>query len=296
MNSLHIRMLGSVCFSRSGMPDPIAISRKVQSLICYLVLFRQCRHSREKLAGLFWFDQPAEKARSCLNTALWRARRSLAHRDAPSYLVTSPSGDVAFNSSADYWCDAQVFEASAAKALAPSDQTCEPELVERLEACAALYRGDLLEGVYDDWALSERLRLSDLYERILQRLMTVLIASGALDRAVHYGNLLIAADPLREDIHRSLMELHHRQGHFHHCRRQYEQCREAVERELQCQPLEETNRLYRRLVARTTSALTEQTKAAKEQDGYLDKIRHSLSSAQDQLNRASKLLDRLITH
>jgi DNA-binding SARP family transcriptional activator len=53
------------------------LGRANQALLAYLLLFRHRLHVRDLLAGLFWGDNGQEKARNCLNTALWRLWRIL---------------------------------------------------------------------------------------------------------------------------------------------------------------------------------------------------------------------------
>ncbi|NNF79636.1 MAG: hypothetical protein HKN05_16555 [Rhizobiales bacterium] len=232
-----------------------------------------------------------------MNTAVWRARQALSQcgKSQEGFLVTTADGKVGFQADADYWCDAEEFEALATSALSESEPAANGGSIANLEASLRIYRGELLEGLYDDWALCERLRLSDLHERVLHRLMILLADSGALDRAIYYGNTLISADPLREDIHCSLMEYYHRQGNYNHCRRQYERCREAVKRELQCEPLEETTRLHHQLLKGSHRAKSDTSLPTAGRGGHLDEIRHSLRDAQAQLDRASKLFNQLIT-
>jgi two-component SAPR family response regulator len=71
-----------------------------------------------------------------------------------------------------------------------------------------LYRGDLLPGCYDEWILSERERLHQLYLTALERLATALGESGAHAEAITYAQRLLEHDPLREETYRLLMGLY----------------------------------------------------------------------------------------
>ena len=52
-----------------------------------------------------------------------------------------------------------------------------------LEQAVGLYRGDFLDGFYDDWVLSERYRLESLYHDALAQLTAAREAMGVIGEA-----------------------------------------------------------------------------------------------------------------
>jgi DNA-binding SARP family transcriptional activator len=153
---------------------------------------------------------------------------------------------LAFNAAAPYWFDVEAFERQAAFGLAcslPCNDTCRQALEEAL----ALYRGDLLEGYYDDWCLAERERLQLLLLQVLKRLQRHCRLCGAFETATSYGRRLLALDSLQEDVHRELMRCYVASGQRPLALEQFQRCRETLRRELQIEPMPETWRLYRRI-------------------------------------------------
>jgi hypothetical protein len=113
----------------------------------------------------------------------------------------------------------------------------------------ALYRGDLLEGQYQDWCLYERERLQQMYLTLLDKLMGYHTARQAYELALAFGTRILRYDRAHERTHRQLMRLHYLAGDRAAALRQYARCRAALAQELGVLP------------ARTTLALYEQIRA-----------------------------------
>jgi tetratricopeptide (TPR) repeat protein len=127
---------------------------------------------------------------------------------------------------------------------------------EALEEAVGLYRGDLLEGLtlqeppFEEWLLGERLRLRELAQDALARLLTQQRDAGALDEAVQTALRLVALDPLQEPVHRTLMHLYTQLGRRGAALRQYQICVAAFQRELRAEPDDETRALYQQILKR----------------------------------------------
>jgi DNA-binding SARP family transcriptional activator len=111
MSVLRICLLGQVRIAHADLPSPVKLTHTVQALLAYPLLQRQRSQPRETLAGLFWGDYSQERARSCLNTTLWRLRQVLEPDGIPrgTYLLTISTDEVGFNLESDYWLDVATF-------------------------------------------------------------------------------------------------------------------------------------------------------------------------------------------
>jgi ABC-type oligopeptide transport system substrate-binding subunit/DNA-binding SARP family transcriptional activator len=206
---------------------------KSQSLLAYLVLHRDRPQPRERLAGMFWGDRPERKARRSLTTALWHIRRCLPDET----LILSDSHTVQFDPQADVWLDVEAFESLAAH-----------DDLARLESAAGLYRGDFLDGFYDDWIITLRYRLETVFCDVLARLMFAQEAAGDQEAALSTALRLLDRDPLREVAHRLAMRALCRLGQRGAALEQYRRCQEAVQREVSAEPMVETTELYRAIL------------------------------------------------
>lgn len=214
--------------------------------MAYLLLNRHRRRPREVLAALFWGDSPEARARACLATALWRLRRALgpASEGGRSWIVVAPSGDVAFDCGDGCRVDAADFEVGVRAALSRPASALSEADADALEQTLELYTGELLEGVYHEWAQRERDRFHQLYHNGAWHLMRTLAHLGQVEHCATWGERILRDDPLREDVYRELMRVYAAAG----CRalavQQYHRCRHALDEELGVDPAPETTVLF----------------------------------------------------
>jgi DNA-binding SARP family transcriptional activator len=247
-------------------------------LFAYLLLQGERSHPREVLADLFWGEQPQERARSCLSTALWRLRNALEPEGVRrgTYLLVTPAGEVSFNWQSEHWIDVELFVQQSNVILARSTEATGPEDIKQLESALQLYTGELLEGVYDDWALIERERMRSRYLNILVRLLGHYKQHGCYEDALHCGEKVLEHDGLREDIHREMIQLYLTTGQRAMALRQYELCRTLLASELGVAPLPETEALR--------AQIAPASRLAAAPAGVLNSA--SLHQALEQVNRA----------
>src|SRR6185312_12262658 len=101
-----------------------------------------------------------------------------------------------------------------------------PDALAALQSALALYRGPLLEGLYDDWCLDARYRLEEQYLLAMASAVSELERSGQIREAVTYAQRVLALDPLREDVHRTIIRLLGELGDRVGAQRQYQRCKE----------------------------------------------------------------------
>ncbi len=217
-------------------------SRKARALLAYLAVEGGRAHARELLATLLWGDTGEERARHNLRQALSKLRQCC------DGVVASRADTVRIDSNA---CriDALEFER-----LAASDD------IEDLQACLALYRGELLDGLtiresdYEDWLLMARARLSRLAYQAADRLARLLVDQDRIDEAIEVLERRLSMDPACEPAHRELMDLLARIGRRSDALRQYQICKDALQRALGMEPSAETTELFRSLKKSDTAA------------------------------------------
>jgi DNA-binding SARP family transcriptional activator len=248
---LSIRLLGNARITQQHDAVPLSrVTRSMMGLLAYLLIHRQRFLPREVLSGVFWGNQSEARARSCLNTALWRLRQVLEPRGIGrgTYLLTTPMGEVSFNWASDYWLDISIFEESAGRFLTRPAPSLTAAEVRNFETSLGLWTGELLEGFYEDWALRERERLRILYLKSLAHLMDYYGHHLNYDEGLACGARILEFDPLREEIHRAMMRLYLESGQRTLAIQQYRTCCQILQAELGIPPLEETQALYARVM------------------------------------------------
>lgn len=250
MNLLKIHLFGHFQLDHAGHQDTVKVTRVIQGLLAYLLLYRHRIHPREVLAGLFWGDHREERARSCLSTALWRLRLVLEPPNTlkGTYLLTTPLGEVGFNRESDYWLDVAVFEDKVGSVLEKPSEQLRVHDVTDLQEALSLYTGDLLEGFYEDWALRERERLRALHLKSLRHLMRYWRRCGDFEAGLECGRQILAYEPLWEEVHREVMRLYVANGQKALAIKQYQTCCGILNKELGIAPMEETEALYYRIL------------------------------------------------
>ncbi len=226
----RIRLFGALRIE--GVQGPIRLSSpRAQSLFAFLVLYPQAPHTRERLAELFWPNAPPARMRRNLNTLLHRLRKALG----PTWLDVERHG-IALHSGPDLWVDVWAFQQ-----LAASQEFAE------LQQAVALYTGELLPELYDDWLLSLRTALHEQYLACLLRLGKTAEDQGDLQAAVHHFRRLIRADPLHEEAHRGLMRALAGMGRLTEAVATYTELAQVLDRELGVLPAVETRALAEQL-------------------------------------------------
>jgi DNA-binding SARP family transcriptional activator len=246
----HLALLGGFRMRQAtGVPVVVA-SKKAQGLLAYLAIRPGQPHSRAKLSTLLWSEAPAEQARNSLRQTLFTLRHALSASRSRQLLAV---GDTIALDPAAIEVDVVAFERLVTEATS-----------ERLAKAAALYAGDLLEGLeisepaFEEWLITERERLRELALGALSRLVNEANRAGATEREIRMATRLLALDPLQEPAHRTLMRLYAGLGRRAHALRQYQLCVAALSRELGVEPEAETQRLYRDILLQAGRARGEE--------------------------------------
>ncbi len=229
-----------------GLPLSGLDGAKAQELYSFLLLHRDRPHSRVSLAALLWGDMPEAHARQYLRKALWQL--GVALEGAADALMVEP-GWIQFAPNAGHWLDVAQFETAYAHAEDIPGQKLQPAQADALAAAVALYRGDLLEGWYQEWCLFERERLERMYLIMLEKLMLYCESQGQYESGISYGVAALRHDRARERTHRRLIRLHYLSGNRSEALRQYRRCQQALQEELGVGPARTTIRLYEQVLA-----------------------------------------------
>jgi len=248
MGRLTLSLLGGFQARLDGGPM-LAVPAKAQALLAYLAARPGQAHPRDKLAALLWGGTGQEQARSNLRHTLFTIRQAVRGL-SPAVLVAEAQAVALEPAAVDV--DVLSFGKLVAEGTA-----------EAFERAAALYQGELLEGLsideppFEEWLLAERERLRELALEALARLLAHQAKSQATERAIRTAIRLLALDPLQEPAHRTLMRLYARQGRRSAALKQYQVCVGVLRRELGAEPEPETRRLYQDILQQRVSESAE---------------------------------------
>lgn len=233
----HLTLLGGFSLKGEGGAELALSTRKDRLLLSYLALSGGRPQARDRLAGLLWGDRGEVQARDSLRQSLAAVRATF--RQAGLDPLQTDRETVTFDP-AGISIDTAEFTGLA---------SAEPG------KAAALYQGDLLEGVdgitpeFEEWLRPELQRLRDLAAKIVEDAASSRDAGEGAERAIALGRRLIAKDRLREGVYRALMCLHARTGDRVEALKLYATCREVLQQELGVAPDARTEEVHRSLLA-----------------------------------------------
>lgn len=220
--------------------------RKVQELFSFLLLNRERPHRREYLMALFWEESSEARAQKYLRQTLWQLQSSLDPNPAggAERAIQSNNDWVQISPQANIWCDVLDFETAFLLSQGTAGPALNASQLGALKRAVTLYRGDLLEGCYQNWCLVERERLQNIFLMMLDKLIDSCLAQGAYEDGIAYGMRVLKQDYARERTHRRLMRLYSLLGDRSSALRQFELCALALRAELDVAPSEHTYRLF----------------------------------------------------
>jgi DNA-binding SARP family transcriptional activator len=184
---------------------------------------------RRQVARLLWPDLPTERAPASLRTLMWRFRQQ-----CPGLLVTD--GELLrVRDGMDV--DVRRLQDLAARwgsQQAGGELVRHPAALGELDALVA--PTTLLPGWYDDWVLFHRERVSAMRIELLTLAARAMLEAGAHLRALDLALAAVASEPLDEDLHVLVAQIHLAQGNPSEALRQYELCSSVLRRELGIEP------------------------------------------------------------
>ena len=133
-------------------------TQKTGALLAYLALNPSGTHAREQLAELLWPEGDPTAIRNRLNQAVSSLRRQLHPPESASMVLLADHRSIGLNREA-IETDVEEFLRSLRAADRARERT---DKIRFLRRAVTLYRGELLNGYYEEWVLAERLHYSDL--------------------------------------------------------------------------------------------------------------------------------------
>ena len=304
MERLRIERFGALRLHRGERPFSGGFrTQKTKELFAFLVLGRERSYSRSILATVFWGDRPESEARSNLRHNLSDIRKLLLNNGVePDAYFTVGSNEIAFNPSADFWLDVAEFEMHCDSAERDPHSPLGREGKESLGRALELYRGELLESVYEDWCQHKREALRDRFLNGLACLMRYHQTRREWDAAIAHGKRLLRHDVLLEHIHRDLMYCYYRAGNRPLAVKQFMECERRLREELDVGPMEETKALYQHILNENSEGIDHIRGAVpglpagrhQRPSDQVDRTISNLYVAREQLDNASAKIDKVI--
>lgn len=191
-------------------------------LFCFLLTYQERTHHRRDLAARLWPECEEVQAAQRLSNILWRLRKALG---LGSTLLQIERNTVRITLPEDSWLDVEAFARLTATLSLEREGEVQP-FDPAWEEAYALYGGEYLHGIEEDWVQAVRQHWQARYVQLAERLISGYRQAGRLLQALSTAQQLLAVEPYHEAGHAHLIELYlalnqreQARAHFQHVQR-----------------------------------------------------------------------------
>lgn len=198
--------------------------------------------SKEQVADALWPDtEDPERLKQRFKNELYRLRRTVGHE-----IILLDGELYRFNRALDYDYDLDDFETYLARARSAQ---MDDERIEYYEKVVGLVKSPYLADIGAAWAIIERERVQQAFLDAAIRLAELHWKRNNAEKTLDVCQHILELDPVCEPAHQMAMRAHAARGDRAAVVRQYQACRQASESLFGLPPAEETEKLYRQLIA-----------------------------------------------
>ncbi|MEM7434333.1 MAG: AAA family ATPase [Myxococcota bacterium] len=219
--SVELRVLGPLAVLRDGEALRLPQSKKTRGLLAYLAITSRA-HRRDRLCSLLW--DVADDPRGALRWSLSKIRPLVDSNAAKRLVADRENVELKLTDTALDWHVARR-ELRAGLDTIPDD---------RLEALAASFQGELLEGLdlmdFDEftaWCAAEREHARTSHTEVLWALIKRYEEDPP--KALPHARELVRIDPLNQDARARLIRMLAAEGRRNEARTQYESATRLLE-------------------------------------------------------------------
>lgn len=202
--------------------ESVELPLSAQRLVAFLA-FQERPVLRTYVAGCLWLEKSEERANANLRAALWRLRQ-------PGLQLVDAVGN--------HLAVCRTVAVDVREAFLRARQLLSRDSSDLDDAAldALLLSGEILPDWYEDWVVIERERLRQLRLHALEALCNQVIERDEHAQAIDVGLAAVAAEPLRESVHRVLIRAHLAEGNKAEAIRQFEAYASLLWDELSVRP------------------------------------------------------------
>jgi DNA-binding SARP family transcriptional activator len=249
---LTINMLGPVEIFRDP-ARPMAAdawtTKRARDILCYIASRRHRRASKDVIIDTFWSDAEFEVVEKNFHPTISHIRKALnSNQPLKQNFLVYRDGDYQLNQNFSYLIDTAEFDRLLSEGEAARRAREFERCIISYESAIALYRGEFMQGSYDDWVEEQRTYYREQYLRMLESLAAVAQKMEDWPRSLDLGQQILREDPFREDIHCMMMRAYSATGNRAAVKEQYETLRKLLQKELGVEPVAETRKVYKELM------------------------------------------------
>ncbi len=258
-DKIQINMLGefTITYRDVVISDRDNRSKKVWTLLEYLIAFHNKEISQSALVDLLWPEIRNSDPSNSLKTILHRARVLLDSLEFPdAKLILHRRDTYAWNNNLPYEIDVEVFEALCKKSTSPN--LSEEERQEVFEQALKIYKGEFLpKNNTDSWAMSLATHYQSEYTKLIYDYSALLASQGEYHRIVEICTNAVIFDPYDEHLHYLLIDALYRSGQQKKSIQQYQSVISMFYDKFGLTPSKELTNLYQDIVKTENATQTD---------------------------------------
>ena len=252
VTDLTINMLGPVEIfrdpARAFAPDAWT-TKRARDILCFIASRRHRRASKDVIIDTFWGEADFEVVEKNFHPTISHIRKALnSNQPLKQNFLLYRDGDYQLSPNFSYWIDTEEFERFVAEGETARRARAFDQCIAAYEKAIALYRGEFMQGSYEDWVEEQRSYYREQYLRMLEALAAVAQKVEDWPRALDLAQQILRDDPFREDIHCMMMRAQAATGNRAAIKEHYETLRRLLHKELNVEPAAETQKVYKELM------------------------------------------------
>jgi LuxR family maltose regulon positive regulatory protein len=249
---LTINMLGPVEIFRDP-ARPLAAdawtTKRARDILCFIASRRHRRASKDTIIDTFWGEADFDAVEKNFHPTVSHIRKALnSNQPVKQNFLLYRDSDYLLNQEFPYRIDTEEFDRLVAEAEAAKRAGDTARYLGAYEEALALYRGDFMQGSYDEWVEEQRSYYREQHLRMLEVLTVAAQKNEEWSRSLQLAQQILGDDQFREDVHCMIMRAHAALGNRAAVKDQYEHLRRVLRKELGVEPASETQKIFKGLM------------------------------------------------
>ncbi len=249
---LTINMLGPVEIVRD-VARPFAAdawtTRRARDILCFIGSRSHHRTPKDTIIDTFWRETDLKSVEKNFHPTMSHIRKALnSNQPLKQNFLVYRDGDYQLNPEFSYRIDTEEFDRLIADGETARRERDFDRCIACYERAVAVYRGEFMQGSYEDWVHEQRSYYREQYLRMLEALAGAAEKKSDWSRSMDLAQRILHEDPFREDIHCMVMRSQAATGNRVAVKEQYETLRGLLQKELGVEPAMQTQKAYHDLV------------------------------------------------
>jgi DNA-binding SARP family transcriptional activator len=224
-------------------------TKRARDILCFIASRRHRRASKDTIIDTFWGEADFDAVEKNFHPTVSHIRKALnSNQPLKQNFLLYRDGDYQFSPDFSYRIDTEEFDRMVSEGETARRARKFDECISAYEQAVALYRGEFMQGSYDEWVEEQRSYYREQYLRMLEALAAVAQKGEDWSRSLNLAQQILRDDPFREDIHCMMMRSHAALGNRVAVKEQYETLRRLLRKELGVEPAAETQTVYKQLM------------------------------------------------